>query len=37
MASHHVNPKNKKDTLREMFDDSHADTNVDEEDLDDSV
>ena len=37
MASQEVNPKNKKDTLRDMFDDSHADTNADEEDLDDSV
>ena len=37
MASQQVNPKNKKDTLRDMFDDSHADTNADVEDLDDSV
>ena len=40
MASQQVNPKNKKDTLRDMFDDSHADTNTtnaEEEDLDDSV
>ena len=29
MASSQVNPKNKKDTLRDMFDDSHADTNAD--------
>ena len=40
MASQQVNPKNKKDTLRDMFDDSHADTNADAEEgeeLDDSV
>ena len=38
MASQQVNPKNKKDTLRDMFDDSHADTNAEEgEELDDSV
>ena len=40
MASSQVNPKNKKDTLRDMFDDSHADadTNAEEgEELDDNV
>ena len=42
MASSQINPKNKKDTLRAMFDDSHADGAADaeeegEEDLDDSV
>ena len=40
MASQQVNPKNKKDTLRDMFDDSHADANADAEEgeeLDDSV
>ena len=42
MASSQVNPKNKKDTMRDMFDDSHADadadTNAEEgEELDDSV
>ena len=29
MASSQVNPKNKKDTLRDMFDDSHADVAAD--------
>ena len=41
MASSQINPKNKKDTLRAMFDDSHADVPADVEEegeeLDDSV
>ena len=34
MASSQVNPKNKKDTLRDMFDDSHADANPDDSAMD---